>query len=57
MGVIWILGVVAAIWVIYDVWKNQSRMEELHKILWTVFAIVASVLTAVIYYFVVYKKK
>jgi len=57
MGFIWLIGLAAAIWVIYDAWKNQSSMEELHKIPWTVFAVIASVLTAIIYYFVVFKKK
>lgn len=52
----WLLGVVCAVWVIYDVWTKQ-KMESLHKLLWTVGAIIFSVLTAIVYYFMVYRKK
>lgn len=55
-GLWWILGVVCAVWVIYDVWAKQ-KMESLHKLLWTVGAIIFSVLTAIVYYFMVYRKK
>jgi prolipoprotein diacylglyceryltransferase len=52
----WILAVVAAVWVIVDIWTKQKKMEQGMKILWTVLAVIFSIITAIIYYFVVYKK-
>jgi hypothetical protein len=54
-----ILGVVsliAAILVIYDVFANQKSMTIGMKVLWTVLAILFSIITAVVYYFIAYKK-
>jgi hypothetical protein len=50
-----ILGIVCAVWVIYDVWAKQKSMSGGEKIIWTIFAILFSIITAVVYYFV--KKK
>lgn len=50
-----ILGIIAlicAIWVIYDVWAVNKGLSSGAKVLWTIFAILFSILTAVIYYFV-----
>jgi len=47
-----IIAILSAIWVIYDVWAKQKRMKDLHKVVWTVFAIIFSILTAIVYYFV-----
>jgi hypothetical protein len=50
-----ILGIVAlicAIWVIYDVWVVRKTMSTGSKILWTIFAIFFSIITAIVYYFV-----
>lgn len=52
----WLIGLAAMIWVIYDVFANQKRMSTGKKVLWTVFAILFSIITAIVYYFVVYKK-
>lgn len=52
---VYIVVVLCAVWVIYDVWANQKKMKDLHKIVWTVFAVVFSVITAIVYYFVVKK--
>jgi prolipoprotein diacylglyceryltransferase len=54
--VFWIIGIICAVWVISDVWTKQKKMKDSHKILWTVLAVVFSIITAIIYYFVVYKK-
>ena len=54
-NILYVLGIVAAIWVIYDVWTNQKRMDNGAKIIWTIFAIFFSIITAIVYYFV--KKK
>lgn len=54
-----ILGIVAlacAIWVIYDVLANQKKMSTGMKILWIVLALFFSIITAIIYYFMVAKK-
>jgi hypothetical protein len=51
-----ILGLFCAIWVIYDVVANQKKMKTVQKVLWIVFSILFSILTAIIYYFAVKKK-
>ncbi len=55
-GLWWILGVVAAVWVLVDVWTKR-KMDQTQKIIWTIAAIIFSVITAIVYYFVVYSKK
>ena len=55
--IISILAVVCAVLVIYDVWKNQKKLSDTHKILWTIAAVIFSIVTAIVYYFVAYKKK
>ncbi len=52
-----ILAVIAAVWVIVDIWTKQKKMEDTMKIVWTVLAVVFNVLTAIVYYFSVYSKK
>ena len=52
-GLFWIIGILCAVWVIFDVFTNQKRMKKELKILWTVLAIFFSVITAIIYYFIV----
>ncbi len=54
-NIIWLIGVLCAVWVIYDVWTKKN-MEPPMKILWTVCALIFSVITAIVYYFVVYRK-
>lgn len=51
-----ILGLVAAIWVIYDVFAKNKKLTTGLKIVWTVCAIFFSIITAIVYYFV-YKFK
>ncbi|HOW29320.1 MAG TPA: PLDc N-terminal domain-containing protein [archaeon] len=51
-----ILALVAAIWVIYDVFTNNKKLKTEMKILWTVLAIVFNIITAIVYYFM-YKRK
>ncbi len=51
-NILYLVGLVAAIWVIYDVWAKQPGTSTGGKILWTVAALFFSVLTAIIYYFV-----
>lgn len=49
-GVLGIVALLCAIWVIYDVVANQKKMGTWHKVLWIVFAIIFSIITAIIYY-------
>ena len=51
-----LVGLVAMILVIYDVFANQKKMSTGKKVLWTIFAILFSIITAIVYYFVVYKR-
>ncbi len=52
----WIISVIAAVWVIVDVLKHQTKMEQNQKIIWIVCAILFTVITAIVYYFVVKQK-
>ncbi len=51
-GVWGILALLAAIWVIYDVLVNNKKLSDGMKVLWIVLAILFSIVTAIIYYFV-----
>lgn len=53
-NILYILAIICAIWVIYDVWTKQ-KMNDGAKILWTIFALLFSIITAIVYYFM--KKK
>ena len=53
-GIIGLVALVCAIWVIFDVWTKQKKMSTGTKLIWTIFAIIFSILTAIVYYF---KKK
>jgi len=46
-----IIALVAAIWVIYDVFSNNKGLSDGMKIFWVICAIFLSILTAIIYYF------
>jgi hypothetical protein len=52
-GILGIVALVCAVWVIYDVAANQKNMQTLHKVLWIVFAILFSIITSIVYYFVI----
>ena len=47
-----IIALICAVWVIYDVWANNRRASTVVKVVWTVAAILFSIVTAIIYYFV-----
>ena len=53
--IIYIVAIICAVWVIYDVWANQKKMSGGSKLLWTIFVLFFSIITAIVYYFV--KKK
>ena len=54
--IIGIIGLISAIWVIYDVLTNNKKLSTVKKVIWIIFAILFSILTAIIY-FLVYKMK
>ncbi|HCX20893.1 MAG: hypothetical protein CMB80_21605 [Flammeovirgaceae bacterium] len=56
MTVGYIIAVVCAVWVIYDVVSNQKRMSGGTKALWIIMALIFSVITAIVYFLVVKKK-
>ncbi|MEI6731461.1 MAG: PLDc N-terminal domain-containing protein [archaeon] len=53
--IISIIALVCAVWVIYDVLAVQKRIGTGEKVLWVILAILFSIITAIVYYFV--KKK
>jgi membrane protein DedA with SNARE-associated domain len=53
---IWILGIVCAVWVIVDVLTKNKKLTTGMKVLWIVLALFFSIITAIVYYFVYMKK-
>ena len=51
-----ILGILAFVWIIYDIFTNQKSMDNGKKALWIILGLFFSIITAIIYYFVVKKK-
>ncbi len=51
-----VVAVVAAVWVIYDVWTQRRSMDQTQKIIWTIAAVIFSIVTAIVYYLIVAKK-
>lgn len=50
--IIWIIAIVCAVWVIYDIIVNNKRLSDGMKVFWVIFAVFFSIITAVIYYLV-----
>lgn len=51
-----LLGIVAAVWVIYHLWTKNQRLSDTEKLVWTIAAVAFSILTAIIYYFTQYRR-
>lgn len=51
-GIVGIIALICAIWVIYDVWAVNRKLSDVAKIVWTIFAVIFSIITAIVYYFV-----
>ncbi len=49
---IYIIAIIAMIWVIYEVWFVNKKKSVVEKVIWTIFAIVFSIITAILYYFI-----
>jgi hypothetical protein len=54
-GLLGLIALACAVWVIYDVAANQKKMSTGKKVLWIILAIFFSILTAIIYYLAVKK--
>ncbi len=55
-GFFGIIALVCAVWVIYDIMTKQKRMDNTTKLIWVVAAVIFSIITAAVYYFLVKKK-
>ena len=53
--IIGVLALLCAVWVIYDVFVHQKKMDNTKKVIWVVCGILFSVITAIVYYFIVKK--
>jgi prolipoprotein diacylglyceryltransferase len=52
----YLIAILSAIWVIYDVATEQRYMSNANKLLWILSALFFSVITAIIYYFMVKRR-
>ncbi len=51
-GILGIIGLICMIWVIYDVVAVNRKLSSTAKVIWIICAVLFSVITAIIYYFV-----
>lgn len=51
-AIFYIFAVFCAVWVIYQVWAVNQKLSLAGKLLWTVFALIFNVLTAIVYYLI-----
>ncbi|NCN39256.1 MAG: hypothetical protein COY38_00415 [Candidatus Aenigmarchaeota archaeon CG_4_10_14_0_8_um_filter_37_24] len=51
-----IVALVCAIWVIYEVLVKNKKLNTTTKVIWVVCAVLFSIITAIVYYFVGRKK-
>ena len=56
-SIFYILGILCAVWVIVDVFTKNKKLSTGMKVLWTVLALLFSIITAIVYYFVYKNKK
>ena len=56
-AILTIIGIVCAVWVIIDVFTNNKRLSTGMMVLWTVLALLFSIITAIVYYFIGRKGK
>ncbi len=54
--IIWIIALLCAIWVIYDVLAKNKKLSTGMKVLWIILALLFSIITAIVYYFIGRKK-
>lgn len=51
-----LLAIVAAVLVIYHIWTKNDRLTDTEKLIWTIAAVVFSIITGIVYYFTQYRK-
>jgi len=51
-NVLGLIALICAIWVIYDVLVNNKKLSTIAKVIWIICALLFSILTAVVYYFI-----
>ena len=51
-GLFGVIAVLAAIWVIYDVIVKNKGLSDAMKVLWIICAVLFSIITAIVYYFI-----
>lgn len=54
-SIIYLIAVICAVWVIYEVLTKQKSMSFGSKLIWIICALLFSIITAIVYYFT--KKK
>ncbi len=54
-NLLWLVGVICAVWVIYDVLAKQKSMKTGEKVIWIIAAVLFNIITAIVYYLL--KKK
>lgn len=54
--IVWIIALICAIWVIYDVLVKNKGLSNTAKVVWIVCAILFSIITAIVYYLIGRKK-
>jgi Tfp pilus assembly protein PilZ len=47
-----IIALVCAVWVIYDVLVKNKKLSVAAKVIWIVCAVLFSIITAIVYYFI-----
>ena len=50
--ILWIVALIFAILVLYDVWAINKKDSNGIKILWTILAILFSIITGIVYYII-----
>lgn len=53
--IFYLVGILAMVWVIYDIFANNKKLDTGMKVLWVILAIVFSIITAIVYY-IMYKR-
>ncbi len=55
-GIVWlwgIIGLIAVIWVIYDVITKQKRMPDVEKVIWILVVLFLGIIGVIVYYLLV----
>lgn len=53
--ILWAVGIACIVYVLVDVWSGSKRLSDGQKILWTVLALLFSIVTAIVY-FILFKR-